>query len=86
MHEKEDLQGINIRKDRKEKEGNYAVLSFGTEESTQAAIIEINKTTKHSKETSTNQSGEYVRSRECKRTEYGKPSSEAMLCMQGRRS
>ena len=44
LHEKVDLQGINIRKDRKGKEGNIAVLSFGTEESAQAAIEEINKT------------------------------------------
>ena len=43
LHEKEDLQGINIRKDRKRKEGNIAVLSFGTEESAQAAIGETNK-------------------------------------------
>ena len=44
LHEKEDLQSINIRKDRKGKEGNIAVISFGTEESAQAAIGEINKT------------------------------------------
>ena len=43
-HEKDNLQSINIRKDRKGKEGNIAVLSFGTEESAQAAIGEINKT------------------------------------------
>ena len=42
LHEKEDLQGINISKDRKGKEGNIAVLSFGTEESAQAAIGETN--------------------------------------------
>ena len=44
LHEKEDLQGINIRKDTKGKEVNIAVLSFGTEESAQEAIREINKT------------------------------------------
>ena len=44
LHEKDNLQSINIRKDRKGKEGNIAVLSFGTEESAQAAIGEINKT------------------------------------------
>ena len=44
MHEKQDLQGINIRKDRKEKKGNIAVVSFGTEESAKTAIGEINKT------------------------------------------
>ena len=41
LHEKDNLQSINIRKDRK---GKIAVLSFGTEESAQAAIGEINKT------------------------------------------
>ena len=44
LHEKEDLQGINIRKDRKGKEGSIAVLSFGTEEPAQAAIGEVDKT------------------------------------------
>ena len=44
MHEKEDIRGINIRKDRKKKEGNIAVLSFGIEESAQAATGEVNKT------------------------------------------
>ena len=28
LHEKQDLKGINIRKDRNGKEGNIAVLSF----------------------------------------------------------
>ena len=37
------LQGINIRKNRKGKEGDVEVLSFRTEESVQAAIREINK-------------------------------------------
>ena len=41
--EKEGLLGINIKKDRKGKEGKIAVLSFGTEESAQTAIAEINK-------------------------------------------
>ena len=44
MHEKENLRGINIRKDRKGKQGNIAVVSFRTEEPAQAAIGEINKT------------------------------------------
>ena len=61
--EKEGLLGINIKKDRKGKEGKIAVLSFGTE-----------------------QSGEYFKSRQYKRTEYGKSSSEAMLRLQDRRS
>ena len=40
LHKKEDLQSIKIRKDRKGKQGNIAVLSFGTEKSVQAAIGE----------------------------------------------
>ena len=44
LHEKEDLQSIKIRKGRKEKERNIAVLSFGTEKSAQTAIGEINRT------------------------------------------
>ena len=51
LHEKQDLQGINIRKDRKGKEGNIGKLSFGTEESAQAAIGEINKTEQYTAET-----------------------------------
>ena len=42
--EKEALQGINIRKDRKGKEGKIPGLSFGTEESAQTAIAKTNKT------------------------------------------
>ena len=43
LHEKQDLQDINIRKDRNGKEGNIVVILTGTEESAQAAIGEINK-------------------------------------------
>ena len=41
LHGKEDLRSMKIRKDRKGKEGNIAVLSFGTEKSVQAATGEI---------------------------------------------
>ena len=33
MHDKQNLQGINIKKDRKLKEGNIAAVSFGRAES-----------------------------------------------------
>ena len=38
------------------------------------------------KKTRLNQLEKYAKNRKYKRTEYVKPSSEAMLCMQGRRS
>lgn len=47
LHEKQDLLGINIRKDSKWKEGNIAVASFGAEEPAETIIWEINKTEQH---------------------------------------
>ena len=46
MHEKQDLKGIKTRKDRKGKERNIEVLSFGTEQSAQAGIEEQYTATK----------------------------------------
>ena len=84
---KEDLQGINIRKDRKGKKEKYCSTFIWNR------IIRTDSNWKNQqnrtilrKEASTNPLGEYVKSREYKRTEYSKPSSEVMLCIQGRRT
>ena len=44
LHEKQDLEGINIKKDRKIKERYTAVVAFGTGEYAETATGEINKT------------------------------------------
>ena len=47
LHNKQDLQDINIKKDNKEKEGNIRLVSFGTEKPTETTIRENNKTWQH---------------------------------------
>ena len=57
------LQKVEKAKRELEKqEGNVAVLSFGTKESAEVVIWEINKTEQYT--ASTYQSGEYVKRRE----------------------
>ena len=87
FHKKEDLKDINIRKDRKGKEGNIAVLLFETEETTQAANGEVNKTEQYTgKKLGQANRANTPRTESTKeQKQYGKSNSEAMLCMQGRR-
>ena len=83
MHKKQDLKDINIRKDRKGKEGNIAVLLFETEETTQAANGEVNKTEQYTgKKLGQSNRANTPRTESTKeQKQYGKSSSEAMLSM-----
>ena len=86
LHRKEDLQGIKIKKDRKRKEGNIAVLSFGTEESAQVAIGEINKIEQYTAKKLAQTNQENMSRVESTKEQNMTNQVAKLLCMQSRRS
>ena len=85
LHGKEDLQGIKIKKDRKRKEGNIAVLSFGTEESAQVATGEINKIEQYTAKKLAQTNQENMSRVESTKEQNMTNQAAKLLCMQSRR-